>query len=523
MTTKTKVLFIGIDAADQGLIRQWAEAGVLPNFQALLEKGTWGITENPLGFYVGAVWPSFATGLSPARHGRYCFTQLGSGSYQTHRFHVSDIKGEPFWSQLSRDGRRVAVIDAPKTDAVYELNGIQIADWGTHDPDFIGQLHTWPTALAEEVEAKFGHDPVGDCNKIRRTVEGIGDFCKKLKSRIQTKTELSRHYLNQGGWDLFLTVFTESHCVGHQCWNLHDSKHPLHDEAIVAAIGDPMLTVYTAIDEAVGELLAEVDEETTVFVFTSHGMGPHYDGTYLLDDILSRLENIKPSQTRQQFAKALNRNLDRRSGLSRLLSPLKRLLWQPLRKYLWKSDKPLRTALAEPDSSRRKCFSIPNNDVFGAIRINLVGREPKGKIKPGQEYEAFCQALTQDLLAITNLETGKPLVKRVIRTADYYQGENLEIFPDLLIEWNRNQPIRRVGSDKIGTLEKQFTGVRTGDHQPNGLFVALGPDMQSQKLSEVISVMDFAPTIATLLNVSIENIEGKPIEAIFPKAGQVSK
>ncbi|MEM6433612.1 MAG: alkaline phosphatase family protein [Cyanobacteria bacterium P01_D01_bin.115] len=417
----------------------------------------------------------------------------------------------------SQAGQRIALIDVPKTATAADFNGIQVVDWGTHDPDFVGQLHTCPATLADEIEAKFGRDPVGDCNKIQRTAAGIAKFRDQLVDRIKTKTELSRHFLNQGDWDLFLTVFTESHCMGHQCWNLHDRHHPKHDAAIAAVVGDPLLSVYTAIDRGIGELLAEVDDETAVFVFTSHGMGPHYDGTFLLDDILARLEQTPPSASRQQVAKVLNANLEEKPGIGWLVKPLKRFLWRPLRRYVWKTDKPLRTALAEPDASRRRCFTVPNNDVYGAIRINLVGREPKGQVHPGTEYDAFCAALTQDLLAITNVETGQPLVKRVLRTADVYQGEYLDTLPDLLVEWNRDQPIRRITSDKMGTIEKTFDGVRTGDHLPHGLFITLGPDLQPGPLSETVSVMDFAPTLAALLDVPLPDVDGQPIESVMPR------
>ena len=51
-----------------------------------------------------------------------------------------------------------------------------------------------------------------------------------------------------------------------------------------------------------------------------------------------------------------------------------------------------------PDRARRKAFAVVHNDISGAIRINMVGREPKGKVKPGAELEAFCAQLTQDLV-----------------------------------------------------------------------------------------------------------------------------
>src|SRR6185436_19531560 len=51
-------------------------------------------------------------------------------------------------------------------------------------------------------------------------------------------------------------------------------------------IGDPLRDVYIALDAAVGRLLEAAGPDTTAVVLCSHGMGPHYDGTHLLEEIL---------------------------------------------------------------------------------------------------------------------------------------------------------------------------------------------------------------------------------------------
>ncbi|MFB2935946.1 alkaline phosphatase family protein [Aerosakkonemataceae cyanobacterium BLCC-F154] len=517
MNEKTKILFIGLDAADKDLITQWANEGLLPTFKSLFGKAAWGITNNPIGLYVGAIWPSFATAVDAAKHGCYCYSQINPGTYITTNYSVFDLKGEMFWDTLSRAGRKVAIIDLPRTPPTENVNGIQVVDWLTHDPDIIDRLYTWPRSLAPEIEAKYGKDPIGYCNRLSRNVEGYQHFRDDLISRSQTKELLSRDFLNQGEWDLFLTVFSESHCVGHQCWSLHDPTHPKSDRAIADAVGDPIKDVYIALDAAVGRLLQEVGEETTVFVLASHGMGPHYDGTFMLDDILCRLENVKTPTVGIQISKVINSSWEETPILRQVLQPLRNYIWKPLRNRFWKSDKPIRIALQEPDNSNRKCFTIPNNDTYGGIRINLVDREPNGKINPGAEYEAFCQQLTEDLLAIVNVDTGKPLVSRVIRTADFYQGKYLDHLPDLMIEWNREAPITKVYSPKIGTLEKSFPGVRTGDHKAEGIVFAMGPSIEPGQVEDAISVMDFAPTIASLLGVTLPNVDGKPIASFTKK------
>jgi hypothetical protein len=50
-----RVLFVGFDALDSELVREWAAAGVLPTFRSLFENSAFGATKNPPGFYGGAV------------------------------------------------------------------------------------------------------------------------------------------------------------------------------------------------------------------------------------------------------------------------------------------------------------------------------------------------------------------------------------------------------------------------------------------------------------------------------------
>jgi predicted AlkP superfamily phosphohydrolase/phosphomutase len=501
MTELTKILFIGVDAGDKDLILKWAEAGLLPAFRALLRKGAWGITVNPPGFYVGAIWPSFYTGLSPAQHTRYCYRQLSPGTYETYPIRPSHAKGEPFWNGLSRADKKVAVIDVPKTFPSQILNGIHIVDWGTHDPDS-DVLCTWPTSLVGEVLGRFGRDTIGDCNAFRQDATEFISFRDALLARVGKKAALSRYFLQQGRWDCFLTVFSESHCVGHQCWHLHDPSHPAYDPAVACAVGDPIKDVYIAIDQAVGGLIEQAGPETVVMILASHGMGPHYDGTFLLDLILQRLEGVNPPKSYPSVTQVMQQVWGKLpEGLRNLLRPLISIVPRPNvpseRNFL-----PVGT---------RKCFQIPNNDVHGAIRINLSGREPNGQIQPGQEYKEFVKSLSQDLLSFVNLDTGESLVRRVFETADFYQGKYMDHLPDLWVEWNRDAPITSVYSSKTGKIHALNKKCRTGDHKPDGLFFLLGPSIRPGPIGQSVSVMDFAPTISSLLGVEPSQFEGQSI------------
>ena len=286
------------------------------------------------------------------------------------------------------------------------------------------------------------------------------------------------------------------HTVGRhpECDIMIDDPHVSRTQ-LALELGDPILQVYKTLDVAVGRLLKQVSPGTTVFVLASHGMGPHYDATFLLDEILHRLQDAPLSRVGR-----IERSLLRR-GRNRIPLRLRRLL-RPLRARL---RGPLGAGIAG-----RECFAIPNNDVYGAVRINQIGREPHGRVPPGAQCTAFAEQLTQDLMQLTT-DTGEPVVRRVLRSAELYDGALLGTLPDLLIEWNREKPISCVYSPKIGTIRGRFAGLRTGDHKPDGLLFALGPSIQPGRLKQAISVMDFAPTIAALLGVPLPDVDGRVI------------
>jgi predicted AlkP superfamily phosphohydrolase/phosphomutase len=523
MATPAKVLLIGFDAGEKDLILQWADAGVLPTFRHLLSKGLKGTTMSLPGLFIGATWPSFMTGVTPARHGIHSYLQLEPGTYEFYQCHAEQMKREPFWNYLSRAGRKVCVLDIPLSSRSENLNGIQSVEWGSHDPQ--SGFTTWPPRLAEEIQQHFGMHPVqGSCNAERGPRE-FAEFRDALMKGIDMKARLTQHFLKQGGWDFFAQVFTEGHCVGHQCWHIHDPNHPRHDLEAVRLVGDPVKDVYVAIDAAIGRILDEIDGGTTVIVLASHGMGHKYGPQFLLDQILLRL-NVAAApavdKTENAAGKLRTRLDPTLTWCWKQVPPSLRQLLQPARRRLrqW-IDEDRMSPPPRIDPVGGKCFPVENNYAHGGIRVNLVGREPNGKVQPGEQLDDFCGDLTRDLMDIVNLDTGKPVVSRVIRTAQFYRGEYIDHLPDLLVEWYDEAPISkiRVGSDKIGEIQGEYRFCRTGDHRPAGLFIAFGPSIQSGCLDRTVSIMDFAPTIAGLLGVDLPDVDGKAILELLPESG----
>jgi predicted AlkP superfamily phosphohydrolase/phosphomutase len=142
-------------------------------------------------------------------------------------------------------------------------------------------------------------------------------------------------------------------------------------------------------------------------------------------------------------------------------------------------------------------------------------------VQPGDEFDAFCNSLEFDLKKIINVETGRSLVREVLRTAEVFPGEHQGALPDLLVRWDRSAPVHKIASEKIGTIERGYNGIRTGDHRNPGMFYARGPGIVAGEIPASVAMIDFAPTSAALLGVELPNVDGRPIAKLcsaFPKA-----
>jgi predicted AlkP superfamily phosphohydrolase/phosphomutase len=300
---------------------------------------------------------------------------------------------------------------------------------------------------------------------------------------------------------------------------------------MAAATGNPIKEVYKAIDSSIGEILSLVDDTTIVVVLAGHRMAHKFGAQFLLPDILAALDVAVLKSPKEKDT------VDRMDNLltwgwqhmpQRLRTPLQGIR-QGLRGWIDGRDQTPRfpPSVARLDVANSRCFTMDSGFPVSGIRLNLFGREPQGLIRPGAESDRFCGGLIKDLLEIVDLETGIRMVKEVRRTDDHYHGEYRETLPDLLVAWNDEHRLGsascgdssgshlRLYSDRMGFVEGINHYVRTGDHRPQGMFVAKGPGVSVGQLDRTISIMDFAPTFCEILNAKLPDVDGVPIQELI--------
>jgi predicted AlkP superfamily phosphohydrolase/phosphomutase len=517
-----RTAFIGLDACDADVAREFARQGDMPVLAGLLQTAAVQPTIAPLGFFVGGTWATSWSGQSPSTHHFLCPGQIRGGGYEA--FWAGPVRARAVWNAVSEAGGRVAVLDAPHSTVVEPINGVFLSEWGGHDrhhPETVSS----PPSFLNEVLAEFGPHPVGSSRPPRthaapcdykhragqyRTIEEDQQLLAELCEGAQRKTALSLSVLDREDWDLYYTVFGEGHCTGHQLWTYHDTGHRDHTAAGAAALGgDPLRTVYSALDRSVGELITALGPEATIYVNLSHGMRAHYDGTCLLDPVLWRLdEYVSGLDELGSFSKAIDAAVNtmprgaRRRAITSAFDARRRL--QHRAGPIGTDGRPVNIPAW---AGRRRWWMQPNDSVHGVIRLNLEARERSPRVR--RAHKAAIEGWLADRLTeLVNVATGEPAIEKIYFTDDHYPRIPGDAMGDLIIEWNRNAPLETVWSPATGVVHAPYGEWRTGDHHPEGLLLVTGPGVTPGVRPNAIPVMDIAPTLAASLDIEMTGVDG---------------
>ena len=508
-----RILVIGLDAAEATLIEAWAAEGLLPTFAGLISGGAVYRLGNPMETLPGAIWPELVSGRSSGQAPLYYHPrQVRSGEAAYRPIEAAEVDAEDYyWVRASRAGRRVAVIDMPQTVASPDLNGIQLFEWGLHDRNF--NIASAPPALLDDIRARYGDHPVPHCDRHKRRPEGYRALRDDLLAGAESKTRLLLDAMGREDWDLFSCCYGETHCVGHQFWHFRDDGHPWHDPDAPAEFREAVRDVYRRVDAGIGELIAAAGAGATVLVVASHGMGPYNGGPQLLPEVLVRLGLGSDGGHGTLASRALRKAQEVVHQAPRPLQPLLKTL---ARTGPVKGIQSAAGCLINPLESPKTRACVLRNNRCGAIRLNIRGREPFGRVEPGAEAAALTTEIRRELLALKDPATGEPIVARVTTATEAFGPDHHPDVPDIMVVFRTDLGvIERCASARVGEVyvENYHPNIpRSGDHTVESRLWAFGPGITPGGGVHAGNVLDLAPTVLALLDVPIPPAtDGRPL------------
>jgi len=341
----------------------------------------------------------------------------------------------------------------------------------------------------------------------------------QLVDIVDRSSRLTCELLESEPWGLFLTVFGSVHRAGHLLWSgssVEGDAGPEVDRVLQDALRD----VYVATDRAIGRVVAAAGEDTHVIVFGLIGMAHNTSRTDILPTMLARILSDDPgaaaAHEKMGLAKRIRQvvPLEWRHAIKANLS----LSIQDRLSTFWRTGR--------IDWSRTRALSL-TADVHGYVRINVRGRESRGIVESGQEYDRLCTDITEGLMGFVDAATGEPVVAEVKRIDELFpSGIRRDALPDLIVRWAPSPCADTdcVVSARFGTIRWPIPGKnpngRSGNHTGEGFVLASGNGIRhGSSLDREGHILDLPPTILALLGKERpSHMAGRVLPEIAPSS-----
>lgn len=452
-----RIVVLGFDGASPRLIDEWIDQ--LPVFKAFGEKGILGRTIPPLPAQTPVAWTTFMTGKNPGKHGIFSYATREKGSYERKIIGPEMMKSQTLWHILSEAGKGVAIINVPMSDVDEEMKGLVV-------PGFLSQSEgiPYPKRIREEIKNRFGIDRIKgdlDIETLDKAQDDPDRFFERTNEITDEMAEVSLYLLREGKWDFFMPVFMGLDRIQHFFWKYIDKDHPNYEESKFSGL---IKGFYVKVDEIIGDFIKSAGKDTIVMVASDHGFCPVHTEV-IVNNYLEE-----------------GGFLTSRSG---------------------------RIAVEES-----KVISYG----YGDIWLNVKGREPRGAITPGEEYEMVRGQVIENLKEI--VIDGKKPIKDVKRREEVWWGTHLNEAPDLTVIFNIGYQAARWPEITVKNELKRYvnenprwSGGHDGTHDPEdvkGVIGMIGPGINAGKDINV-KLWDVTPTILKLMDVKIPaDMDGKP-------------
>lgn len=511
-----KVVIIGLDGATFRLLDPLMAAGRLPTLASIIERGARGVLRSTLPPNSAAGWTAFMTGKNSGRTGIFGFFSLAPGRYQITLNNGGHVRARTLWEIASEAGKRVAVINVPFTYPPRPVNGVLVSGMdapglsqATYPPEFVTELLGVCPSYQIEMPAVRRHRD-----------EKKQWFVEHLADAVHTHWSATRYAQQKTSPDLLVSVFTATDRVHHWIMDDVNPAHPRHDPASARRYEHLLGDLYAQVDQIINTLFETMDDQTMMFIVSDHGANGFYR-RFLINHWLRQqgwlalVPGAKLSPLQQ-----VTRRLRRRSRLYGWARRIKGALPFLKRSPFGRKSVGLSWRLQIMDWSRTRAFYL--NGL--GVRLNLRGREPAGIVEPG-EYEPLRDQIIQRLQAVRDPATGAPVYAGVYRREEVYDGPFLEHAADIILEEAALNADPRLNYSTSGALHphrlNELFALRRlpGDHDPEGILLAIGPGIRSGAQINGARLIDLAPTVLYALGLPVpKDMDGQVLVDLFEQS-----
>ncbi len=510
-----RVIIIGLDGADDYIIRKLISSGRCPHIADIASNGFYGPVLSTIPPLTPPAWTTMLTGLNPGRHGVYDFIQpAGDG-----RFVVTNASrrlGATLFDRCLSQDAGVIDLFVPFTFPPPDDGGIHISGLGTPsvESDFIR-----PHSLRDQLLDKYpGLREIDPC-----AGKQLDTLASSLESEIEMKSAIAEGLMDSHDWRTCMVVFNATDLAQHFYLRYFDDAHPHYDSSS-EVYSNVIADIYSQCDEFIGRCMEKVGDDGMIAIVSDHGCQPLTSSIAkdsLLKDILQsagllkikqRVDDDRPSrgaETVHRGIHAVKKYTPHklRHAFNIMFGGAKERISKSLEAVPFGDD-------IDWDSTR--AFVGPGSYGVG-VYVNLRGRFPGGIVEPGAEAESVKDEILNAIRAL-KLPDGRPLAAFAAKCDEIYWGGVMNSAADVIVLFNEpdvefsgarlgegiflHQPEKRPGTDLTWS----------GTHSLRGIFGLWGKGVAHGVLPDSASLTDVAPTILHMIGLKVpDNIDGNII------------
>jgi predicted AlkP superfamily phosphohydrolase/phosphomutase len=498
-----RTLAIGMDAGDDRFVFDLIARGELPVMAALAERGAGVRLRRDPSFGSEVAWPNIVTGCRPGKHGMYNWRAIVPGTNRRVRG-PSRTYRQPYWAQLRRSPRprQVLLVDVPYAARTEDDGMTQLLGWGQRGAP---RHASWPEDLLDRVRSRYGEYPAGLDREHHGRRRPGRRLLRALQQATEMRTRLTADLMRERDWDHCLVAYFEPHYGGHAFHRYLDTRTPGH-AAGRRWHASSLLDVYRTFDAGVGELLDAAGPDVTAVVFSGFGMSANTSGVTALERVMIGLGYQVP---RTSSTSARGTELLRRAALRATPGRLRRAINRRL--PTGTSDRHIeRLWIESTDWERTVAYSIAEPGT-GFVRLAHPDRPGAATLR---------DEIATELLQLTDADSGRPAVARIVQRDESFSGPNAALLPDLAVIWSEGSYLRRIHHPRLGTVEEDLSGFKASEHTDEGFAIAAGPGIRSHGDERRGDVTDLAPTLLHLHGLPIPaEMDGTPLDVLDESLG----
>jgi len=494
-----KILVIGFDGAAWKLIESWSKQGKLKNFEKIMNEGVYGKLKSTIPPISPPAWASMITGVNPGKHGVFDFferTDVKGGEKRDHPISSKSIKAKKLWEYMDEDNKRSIIVNFPLMYPPEKINGITISGFITPNR----KTFTYPESLSKELENKGYEVEINEDDLFKLLHSDKEKLFRRFIKIMDKRTEITMDLMNKYDWEFFMVVFGESDRI----------QHYFFDNEML------LFECYKKLDDIVGKFIEVVDDDALILIVSDHGFTRIYKYFYINTWFKNRgllfLEEANPGK-----------KLLTKIGLSRdkIISLLEKMRAKKLIEFIPGKigrlipDSILR--LSEVDMSKTKAHCV---SAYGYVDVDIP-------MSNGEEYEALRNYIIKELYKVRDPENGNRVIERVFKKEDLYFGPYVSTAPDLVIKTEEPYFLHyKFHENKMFEFVENAVGLtkRTGEHEENGILLAVGPNIKKGVEIKDATIYDVTPTILHIIGIPIPGyMDGRVLNELFEQKSEFGR